>query len=178
MVFLDIDGVLNNQPYYKAMRQHERRKSSDVVHVEEENGIPIFASDIGSKSVRFLNTLVEDIPNLYFVISSTWRKGRSIGELQEVLDSRGFKGTVIGKTPSFGFNDWHYTVPRGVEIACWIEQYASGTLAREIGYVIFDDDSDMLLWQKRNYFWIDSYVGITPNIIYQAKRFLNGKGER
>ena len=36
-----------------------------------------------------------------------------------------------------------------------------------------DDDSDMLLWHRENYFQTDSYTGLTPNITYKAARFLN-----
>ena len=43
---------------------------------------------------------------------------------------------------------------------------------KEINYVIFDDDSDMLLWQRENFFWVDRYCGITSTILYKAKRFL------
>lgn len=177
LVFLDIDGVLNHQLYYKEMRQHERRNTSEVLYPEVGDGIPIMLSDIDSERVEFLNTLAEDVPNLYFIISSTWRQGRTIEELQNTFKLKGFKGNIIGKTPSFRLADWNYTPPRGMEIACWLTHYAKG-FDREIKYVIFDDDSDMLLWQKDNYFWIDPYVGITPNIIYQAKRFLKGEGSR
>lgn len=36
-------------------------------------------------------------------------------------------------------------------------------------YVIFDDDSDMLLWQKDNFIKIDDYCGLTPSAIYKAE---------
>ena len=43
-------------------------------------------------------------------------------------------------------------------------------------YVILDDDSDMLYWQRNNYINVDQYVGLTPKQVYKATRFLTGKG--
>jgi len=174
LVFLDIDGVLNNRLY------HEKRiQPTEVLFPEKGGGsIPLIMSDIDPINIKILNTLVEDIPDLYFVISSIWRLGNSIEELQKLFNVVGFKGNVIGKTPSLGSDSWGMAL-RGVEIRAWIRKYIEDyKFEHSAKYVIFDDDSDMLLWQKNNYFWIDPYVGITSTIAYQAKMFLKGESVR
>ena len=66
------------------------------------------------------------------VVSSTWRYGKTVAELQQMLDAHGFTGSVVGKTP--------IATPgadRGEEIAAWLAEHAAG------GYVIIDDHVDM-----------------------------------
>ena len=47
-----------------------------------------------------------------------------------------------------------------------------GDKMSKIKYIIFDDDSDMLLWQRENYFRVDPYCGLAENIIHIATIFL------
>ena len=56
---------------------------------------------------------------------------------------------------------------RGNEIYQWIDQNIIGEFNN---YVIFDDDSDFLYWQRNNFLHVDGYWGIGPNHIYKAKR--------
>lgn len=157
-VFLDIDGVLNHQLYYKKFYELNEGRRGKV-------------DDISSESIEILNSLHEELDDVYYVISSSWRKGKTIKELQDLLDGSGFTGRVIGKTPGWWLKEWQCSVPRGVDIYAWINKYAD---KYETKYVIFDDDSDMMLWQKNHYFQVDGYCGITPNIIYRASNYLNG----
>jgi hypothetical protein len=66
------------------------------------------------------------------VVSSTWRHGKTVAELQAILEAQGFTGRVVDKTP---------TGPRGAgraeEISAWLAEHAVG------GYVIIDDHADM-----------------------------------
>lgn len=69
------------------------------------------------------------------VISSSWRVGRTLDDLREILRSysAALADRVIGMTPRING-------PRGAEIAKWLaENDGAGR-----GYVIIDDDSDML----------------------------------
>ena len=66
------------------------------------------------------------------VVSSTWRHGKSVTELQEMLDAAGFIGRIIDKTPVGAPG-----ADRGDEIAAWLAEHAVG------GYVIIDDHGDM-----------------------------------
>jgi hypothetical protein len=88
-----------------------------------------------------------------------------------LFNKKGFIGEIIGHTPILG----EYTV-RGNEILAWIEQNKNliGKFRHDFNnYVIFDDDSDMLYWQRNNFLLVDGYVGLTPNLCYKAEWILN-----
>jgi len=170
LIFLDIDGVLNYKLFWKEKRQCERRD-------ELSDDAPDGAHDLCENRIELLNSLIEDT-GAKVVVSSSWRKNRTIEELQTVLDYKGFKGEVIDKTPCLYFKEredgYHRSVPRGNEIKAWMEMNKGilGEKFSKVKYVIFDDDSDMLYWQRNQFIHIDRYIGLTPNIIWRAKQFL------
>jgi Swiss Army Knife RNA repair-like protein len=107
VIFLDIDGVL------APIRQWDRY------------------GDLDPACIRVLNEIVLG-GAAEVVVSSTWRYGRSVVELQAMLDASGFTGTVLDKTPTGGPG-----ADRGDEIAAWLARHAVD------GYVIIDDHVDM-----------------------------------
>ena len=132
LIFLDIDGVLNSQLYAEKHIKEDNESNTSVKY-------PM--SEIDPISVGFLNGLIEDT-GAEVVISSTWRFGHTIEELQNILEQRGFKGKIIGFTP-----DLHSKEPaalRGNEIYKWMEDNIEYSERELTPYVIFDDDSDML----------------------------------
>ena len=107
MVFLDIDVVL------APIRRWDRYGELEPACIEVLNEIVASArADV--------------------VISSTWRHGRTIAELQAMLEAKGFTGRVVDKTPTGAPG-----AERGDEIAAWLAEHAMG------GYVIIDDHVDM-----------------------------------
>jgi hypothetical protein len=107
VIFLDIDGVL------APIRRWDRY------------------GDLEPACVRVLNEIVT-AGEADVVISSTWRYGKTVAELQEILDGEGFTGCVLDKTPTGAPG-----ADRGDEIAAWLAEHAVG------GYVIIDDHVDM-----------------------------------
>ncbi|HEU4367358.1 MAG TPA: HAD domain-containing protein [Methylomirabilota bacterium] len=107
VVFLDIDGVL------APIRQWDRY------------------GDLDPACIQVLNEIVAR-GGADVVVSSTWRHGKTIAELQEMLDAQGFAGCVLDKTPAGAPG-----ADRGEEIAAWLAEHAVG------GYVIIDDHADM-----------------------------------
>jgi hypothetical protein len=107
VIFLDIDGVL------APIRQWDRY------------------GDLDAGCVRVLNEIAAR-SGAEVVVSSTWRHGRTVAELQEMLHARGFTGCILDKTPS-GVEG----ASRGEEIAGWLAGRNVG------GYVIIDDHVDM-----------------------------------
>jgi hypothetical protein len=106
VVFLDIDGVL------APIRRWDRY------------------GDLEPACIAVLNEIVAGA-RADVVVSSTWRHGKTVAELQVMLEAEGFNGRVVDKTP---------TAPgatRGEEIAAWLAEHAVG------GYVIIDDHIDM-----------------------------------
>jgi hypothetical protein len=87
--------------------------------------------DLDPACIQVLNEIVAS-GGADVVVSSTWRHGKTVAELQEMLEAQGFAGCVLDKTPS--------DIPgagRGEEIAAWLAERAVG------GYVIIDDHADM-----------------------------------
>ena len=168
LIFLDIDGVLNYQLFWDEKKRCDR-------YNELPKDVPSEVRGICEASVKLLNDLIEKT-GAKVVVSSSWRIGRTPQELQKILDYKGFKGEVIDKTPILNFKtkNYSYSVPRGCEIKAWMEMNKGilGDKISKVKYVILDDDSDMLYWQRNNYLWVDGYIGLTPNIIYKAKQIL------
>lgn len=158
IIFLDIDGVMNHQLYYREKSQHERHNSGDIY-------------DIDPVSVGFLNTLI-DQTGAKVVISSTWRHS-GIEYCRTALLAKGFQGEIIDITPNLR----HEGCLRGNEIYHWININSEMLCGTPNGsdfkeYVILDDDTDMLYWQGNNFIQIDPYAGLTPNHCYRAKFIL------
>jgi len=107
VIFLDIDGVL------APIRQWDRYGDLDPACIQVLNEI----AARGGADV---------------VVSSTWRYGKTVAELQEILEAAGFTGRVLDKTPT-GLPG----AGRGEEIAAWLAEHAVA------GYVIVDDHVDM-----------------------------------
>ena len=107
MIFLDIDGVL------APIRRWDRY------------------GDLDPACIRVLNEIVAR-GGADVVVSSTWRHGKTVVELQAILDAEGFTGCVLDKTPAGAPG-----ADRGDEIAAWLAKHAVG------GYVIIDDHVDM-----------------------------------
>lgn len=163
LIFLDIDGVLNNELFFKSRKEKA---------IKNESRIDFEVSMFDPRCVDLLNHIV-DKTNAYVVISSTWRKGKDVKELENLFDKVGFKGTIIGKTPWLTYAGENGTVPRGCEIKHWLDNHPDKDKYLDARYVILDDDSDMLYWQRENYFRVDGYCGLTPNLCYRVINYLN-----
>jgi hypothetical protein len=184
VIFLDIDGVLNHQNWYQY-----RYENIDMKLVSNE--YPKYEFD--PKSVECLNWIT-DATGAKIVVSSTWRLGRTVEELQGLLKSVGVTGEVIDKTPSFGPPTRYdgsdgkpgYRIPRGCEIEYWLDQQDFQRINWSIAvqkeyakkskvsnYVILDDDSDMLYGQKEHYFKTPQLSGLSVEIAKEVIFFLN-----
>jgi hypothetical protein len=107
VIFLDIDGVL--APISRWDRY----------------------GDLDPACIQVLNEIVARC-QADVVVSSTWRYGKTVEELQAMLHAQGFTGCVIDKTPT-----GMHGADRGEEIAAWLAE-------RDVsGYVIIDDHVDM-----------------------------------
>jgi histidinol phosphatase-like enzyme len=165
IIFLDIDGVLNHQEWYSY-----QQKQPKLTDENWEKGQFCYWS------INLLNDLIKDT-GAKVVVSSSWRKGKSVECMQTLLDSVGFEGEVIGITPCLYFSnqDYNYSVPRGCEIKAWIEMNKSilNEKVSKLKYVILDDDSDMMYWQRNKFIHVNPHCGITKRDIFQAKQILN-----
>lgn len=159
IIFLDIDGVLNHERFYK--ERFEKRY--------DEGAIAYPYSEIDPESVSNLNVLIKET-GAKVVISSTWRHS-GIDYCLDALKFHGFDGEIIGATPDLRSND----SLRGNEILKWVKDNKDlvGEYYNFTEYVILDDDSDMLYWQRNNFLLIDRFVGLTMGDVFRAKKILN-----
>lgn len=139
-IFLDIDGVLNSIQYCVAGNRWNGREW-DPYH-----------DDCCRIALSNLCQVWERFPTTQVVISSTWRLGRSIEDLQKLF--RGWKfphwEAVIGKTTSFRASRGI----RGEEIDHYIKE---NRISR---YCIIDDDSDMMEYQKPKFVKVNGKHGL------------------
>ena len=115
VVFLDFDGVLNSR------------------HVHDT--VPRRGWDVYPEHVVHLNALLERVPDLRIVVSSTWRLEYTRGGLERELLAAGARveGRVVGVTPRSGFDT------RGEEIDDWLARNEG-----VVGWVILDDHPEDL----------------------------------
>ena len=123
VIFLDIDGVLNNQNY--AIWLHDKMHVTTGVY-------RVF----DPKSVQCLNEIMSKV-DAKIVISSCWRVLHPYKELGVILEKQGLKNgseLVIGQTPRSNAS-W----VRGDEIQYWMEKSEE----KIDHFVIIDDGADM-----------------------------------
>ena len=143
VIFLDLDGVLNiidgKNPTYKLY----------IYHFE-----PFL--------VKRFNELLETIPNLQIVISSSWRE--DMDDLKSILISSGFKfiDRIIDSTPLN--ND-----KRGKQIKDFIQIHNINK------FLIIDDNIEeiKIFFNESYYIKVNSLTGLSANDIKKIKMFFN-----
>lgn len=172
IIFLDIDGVLNCQLHYESMQFRDYKEAKKVlrksVKAQKIERLDFYKSQICLERVKWLNGLCKET-DAKIVVSSTWRMGKTVEELQEIFNYCGGTFEVISKTGHTGYE-------RGTEISKWLQENITeenyGCMYFDFyRYAIIDDDSDMLLNQQMHFFQTDGYSGLTPNTCYKIKRF-------
>lgn len=162
IIFLDIDGVLNNAAL--------GTKDRDIWKLF--NDIDTDGGKLSSINIKNLNDIT-DQTGADIVISSSWRILYDIHELRDILRDAGVTGSVINYTlnlPGRGMK-------RGNEIQCYIEDHYpfKKGIGYSVRYAILDDDSDMLYWHRDSFFWCDPDCGLSQNIAYKCINHLGLK---
>lgn len=124
VLFLDIDGVLNNQDFFDAKADADGKFLLNVMSGEDM---------IDPKNIAVLNKFLEET-DAYIVISSTWRRMFKRIEINDALISGGFKypQKVIGMTP-VKFSHCQ----RSTEIQLWLEDNYRYEVT---GFAVVDDN--------------------------------------
>lgn len=173
IIFLDIDGVFNCQLHYMSMQfkdyKEGKKHLKKAVKSKEIERLDFYKSQVCGERIEMFNNLCDEV-NAVVVISSSWRIGKSVEELQEIMNYCGGTFKIIDKTDRNGYE-------RGTEISKWIRENIKpethGCSYYDFErYVIIDDDGDMLLNQAKHFFQTDNYSGLTPTTCYKIKRFL------
>lgn len=150
IIFLDIDGVLNNRGFI--CRPERNRHLPDLENM---------ADMIDPIMVERLNHIL-DASGASVVVSSSWRIGETNANLRWILNSRGFKGQIIGKTRSpHGPN-----FDRDSEIQAWLDEHNDVE-----SFVILDDGEIFSLLDHQV---LTSFeVGLLDEHIEKALKILN-----
>jgi len=136
VIYLDIDGVI----------------------------IPWGQSHPSEVAVEALNALVESL-EAPIIVSSAWRKTRSLSELQELLRQWGVRGAVVGKTPQLSTNKawvkgWPF-VPAAIRAHEIQQDMASSRIAPHQVVVIDDLKLTPYFENQVHVIETDSLIGLT-----------------
>lgn len=155
LLFLDIDGILNSETYYK------RR-------AENKDTRPYPLSEFDPEAVKQYMRIIQET-GAKTVISSSWRHTDG---LRSILKNVGFRGSPL----DFEITPYLGTI-RGLEIKKYMEDYLDKYPEDKIeNYCIIDDDIDMLYEQKDNFVKCDAYYGgLTKEKANEVIKILNKK---
>jgi len=158
IIFLDIDGVMNSHTLWdKLEKEYEK---TGIRHEELKDEIDHYSCIVLKEIIDSTDSKV--------VISSTWRLNY-YDFLKDFLSK--YKIDVIDKTGR-GCQE----CVRGNEILTWIkenEKITKCSYHEYKNYVILDDDSDMLYWQRDNFVQISGDLGLTRKYKKKIIRILN-----
>ncbi|MGH7744562.1 MAG: HAD domain-containing protein [Candidatus Dormibacteria bacterium] len=123
VLFLDFDGVLNSNVWFKA--------NKDAI-LAQTTFLARDAAEIDPIALARVRRVVE-LTGAQIVVSSSWRIGNPIDRLREIIKEAGWPDApIIGVTP------WpRNTTFRGDEVALWLKQHPKVTK-----FVCLDDDGD------------------------------------
>lgn len=151
VIFLDIDGVL------WTVAGDQLAQKNNIRHGDHR--------ELDPTRVILLERIIERHPELRVVVSSTWRLGRSIEELTEILGPI-IGPRIIGKTPSLRTKE-QWSVQRSREIQYWLKH----TTEKVTDYIILDDDADMQ--GEASHWWkCDCYDGMSARTAFAIEHYL------
>lgn len=109
VLFLDIDGVLNSSSW---INSNKGRKHGEF-------------NKINPWCVENLNKIIDAIPDLKIVLSSSWRILYSLEEVQAILKINGFKSVLYDKTSNGVLSEDELCIEsgRGTEIKLWLTEH-------------------------------------------------------
>lgn len=145
ILFLDIDGVLNDPEFLLASLNDG---------TWEEN--------VDRRRVARVNRIVDET-GARIVVCSDWRHLLPLRRLQEVLADRGLKSRIFGRTPAIRDAD------RGLECAAWI-----GCFKQQVtSFAVVDDRWDFRPIRHRHV-RTSAQLGLTQSDAERAIRLLRG----
>lgn len=117
VIFLDIDGVMIAGSYLKRTKSYPGYQ---------------FHPD----AVKNLKEIM-DSTKAQVVVTSTWRRGKSLVELQKMFKENGIEQGIVGQTPIIEFGT------RGQEIHQYLEEARLDSSLTVDRFVIIDDNNSM-----------------------------------
>lgn len=174
IMFVDIDGVLNNYDLHMAM---PRSFGDDFANAHKD------AAPLSPIAVGFINRICYENPEIRLVCSSDWRMDGKEAIEQYFLDAHKMleRASEIANIPyEIRFDDtnvrsWRtypdlsFDNPRGLAIDKWLEDYGQ----KDQLYIILDDDDDFFEWQKDFLVQTNGNVGFNLDDLIKVDDLLN-----
>lgn len=151
VLFLDIDGVLNSNGFFKKIRNPQ-----SALFIVEPGYKNLFDPD----AIGHLNRICQ-ATNCMVILTSSHRVTTSLPTINKMLNDHGFAYTVAGKTPDFVKKDGRL-LERGGEIQAWLEEAQASSVLR-LEPCILDDNGGLEPWAHR---WIRTTfeAGLTADL--------------
>jgi hypothetical protein len=196
VIFLDIDGVMNSQVFYR--ERHKRRWRKPITWWWElrywfkklfrikNKGVSLADYKTPEKCFTFdyqFKRLKEETCQQKWEWLSEWCNENDVkicvsSVWKNHFGTKGYKSTPEKWEDSFvklGFKPGTYVgitgsrkTLRGQEIQEWLDKHP------EVGdYAILDDDSDMMEHQFKKFHHCDGWFGMSPNHLYRIGRQFN-----
>lgn len=148
-IFLDVDGVLNSEDWYKYYWDNNLNYTTNDY-------------DIDFRAIERINKLIDET-GAEIVFSSSWRF--TMHDSVERLYRAGLKYKITKKISGceFGQN----SPKRGNLIDEFLKKHKCDA------YVIIDDDKDILESQWDNFIYVDRFVGYTEENLKKSIEILN-----
>lgn len=144
ILFLDFDGVVNNDQTFEELRQADPSPTAAELQLfskltaQDQSRDEFFwlntMRSLSPKLIANLNSIVQ-ATGVKVVISSAWRNTFSLQVLELLLRHHGFIGEIIDTTPSK-----MSLRSRAGEISMWLRNASENKLQVE-NFVIIDDDT-------------------------------------
>lgn len=198
VIFLDIDGVMNSQVFYR--ERHRKRFRKPINWWYEIKYLVKKLLRIKTKGVSLANyktpdshftfkyqfeRLVEETcsqkwkwlsefcneTDTKICVSSTWKHHFGTKGYKSTPEKWELALTQLGFKPNtfVGITGDRENL-RGEEIEEWLDKHPEVT-----DYAILDDDSDMLEEQFSKFHHCDGWFGMSPNHLYRIERQFNNK---
>jgi hypothetical protein len=177
IVFLDIDGVICTENSIRRaiadwsgldVNDEDLFKKYDKIR-KSIGFFPSFDMEhwpFDTDALKNIHALSRD-PQVRFVISSTWRVGRTTDQLKKLFTMKGMCIPIIDRTPSNN-NDLD---GRGEEIKFWLEKEKTFEVE---SYVVIDDDSfDIKDVHPNNFVNTEFKDGFNSKHLEEARKILN-----
>lgn len=164
ILFLDFDGVLNNKDWY--VKQAAAMKRKGQRHALDNPYNPV--DDLDPENLRQLAEIARRVPDMKVVVSSSWRRGRTMAELREYLRPAFEPERVVGATGS------HESRLRHVEITNWLETNCS---PRDTIFLALDDDTFDMTPLGENFLHVHADRGLLPQHVEHVVRHF-GEGQK
>lgn len=168
ILFLDIDGVLNDQKW----KERYLKSIDDTIPKVPDEKFPLWYSI--HCNIETMDMLKEwlDKTGTMIVLTTSWRNTHDIwltfANLNKVYGFDKLFPYVIGQTCRFNIKRTNgKSWVRGDEIQAWIEEFQS------TNYAIVDDDCDMLEGQLTRFIHINSGVGLTKENLNEIEKILD-----